>query len=410
MDDRARGYERAAGAGGAEARARALWERVRRGDLDPERLRLAAHAGDAGARLAVGAAGPLADPPLAVVRGLDAWGKEALVRAALAAVGRCLHVVAPGDPVHDASRAVVEALAAWLTRPDGRDAAAAEAAQAGRATFLLDTRDPRAPAWEALREATLLLEARTRTSPARGAAAKAADALALEGRVDDPEGEVALAVREALAAWALGDLDPLARFGPPADPALWDAPPAPPPLPRRLERTWQGDFVLDRLDGQRWLVLEQEGKRYRVTPFSPRAGERARAFACSLAARVVAWARSAPDGERVEVRRFADGVFQEWSLLAAGEVVDVAVSPPGERVAFTTSDGEADAVWHLDLRLASVEPTRVEVEHDVVRSLHFATHCALGFVTDRAAWEACPPEERKEALLERLGVRLHMLY
>ncbi|MBX3465856.1 MAG: hypothetical protein KF878_03030 [Planctomycetes bacterium] len=77
MDDRARGYERAAGAGGAEARARALWERVRRGDLDPERLRLAAHAGDAGARLAVAprwGRSPIRRWPSC---GLDAWGAEA---------------------------------------------------------------------------------------------------------------------------------------------------------------------------------------------------------------------------------------------------------------------------------------------------------------------------------------------
>lgn len=411
MDDRARGFERRAHAGDLDARARALWERVRRGEVELDRLRLAAHVGDPVSRLALGGAAP--PPPAdvhACARGLEAWGKEVLVRAALAAAGRALHLFDADDDLRAWSRQGVEHVAAWLLGPvESRQATEAEVQVHGRAAPRLSERDPRQEAIRAVQAAAAMVASRARSRPARDAVASAARALDLEGRVDDPEGEVAGALRDALAAWALGEGDPARPYLAPADPGAWTAPPAPPPLPRRLERTWQGDFWLDRIDGLRWLVLEQEGKRYRVAPFRPRAGERARAFACSLNARVVAWARTTADlVDRVEVRRFIEGgVFQEWSLAAGGEVVDVAVSPRSERVAWvtTTHDGP-DVVWHLDLRTVAPEPARLDLEHAVVRSLHFATDNAIGFVTDRAAWEACPPEERKGELLERLGVRL----
>ncbi len=399
MDDRVRGFERAAGHGGVEAQARLLWERVRRGELERERLRLAAHVGDPAARMALAAdAPPLPADLRACVRGLEAWGMDALVRAALAAAGRVLHLVP--EPAVGWSRGAVEAIAAWLACPCDPHRVELQRLASAPPPFAVN-----APA--AVLAAVNMAESTSRTAFARHAVAAAEGALDAEARVDDPAGEVALALRDGLVPWALGARDPAARFAAPVAPALWNPPPAPPPLPRLLERTWQGDFSLDRIDGVRWLVLEQEGKRYRVAPFTPRAGERARAFACSLDARVVAWARGTPDGDRVEVRRFADGVFQEWSLAGLGEVVDVAVSPRSQRVAWVaTTEGAPDAVWHLDLRTASVDPARLEVEHEVVRSMHFASDAAIGFVTDIEAWTACPREERKGALLERLGVRL----
>lgn len=71
-DARRRARERAAEdeQGDVAARARALTERVRAGDLTPERLRLAAHLGDPPARVALGADAP---KPLSIEppRGLD---------------------------------------------------------------------------------------------------------------------------------------------------------------------------------------------------------------------------------------------------------------------------------------------------------------------------------------------------
>ncbi len=418
VDDRARAFERQAHTGDLDARGRALWERARRGELALERVTLAAYLGEPAARRALGGDAPALPADVhACARGLERWGHEALVRAALAAAGRVLHLFAAEVVLHPWSREIVELLGGWLTGDEAARPALERALEARSITGLrLSERDPRQEGLRALDAATRMVLSRARARPVRDAVTSAARALDLEARVDDPEGEVALALREALVPWALGLADPAARFAAPAHDALWAAPPAPPALPRLLERTWQGDFLLDRIDGQRWLVLEQGGRRYRVAPFVPRAGERARAFACSLNARVVAWARRAPDGDRVEVRRFVDGVFEERSLWSRDEVVDVAVSPRSERVAWVVttvhgSDGAGgqdgpDVVWHLDLRSPAAEPARLDLEHATVRSLHFAADAALGFVTDRAAWEACPPDERKGALLERLGVRL----
>lgn len=418
-----RELERAVEQGGVEAQARLLWEGVRRGRVDLERLRLAAHVGHAAARVALGAQAPAPPADLrACVRGLEAWGQEALVRAALAAAGRVLHLFgadgaaaegegAADDVLRAWSREGVELVAAWLAADAAARGEHARALAArGVMALRFPERDARQEALRALQAAGDMVTSRARSRPARDAVESAARALDLEQRVDDPRGETALALRDGLAPWALGERDPASAFAAPADPALWRSPPAPPPLPRLLERIWQGDFRLERLDGSRWLVLEQRGQRYRVAPFTPRVGERARCFACSRSARVVAWARLTSEGARVEVRRFDQGVFQEWSLAGQGDVVDVAVSPQGERLAWvSTLEGAPDAVWHLDLRLPAAEPARLAHEHEAVRSLHFATHCAIGFVTDRAAWEACPPEERKGPLLERLGVRLTLL-
>lgn len=86
-DARARAFERAADGGDPEARARWLGEQVRRGALGQDMLRIAAWAGDEGARLAVGL--PRTPAPLKLVPWVDAlrpFGNPALLRAAVAAL------------------------------------------------------------------------------------------------------------------------------------------------------------------------------------------------------------------------------------------------------------------------------------------------------------------------------------
>lgn len=410
MDDRVRGFERAAGGGDAAAAARVLWERVRRGELDLERVRLAAHVGDPIARLALGEQAPPVSADLrACVRGLEAWGKEAVVRAALGAASSVLFLL-PSD-AEPWARSAVEAIAAWVRCP----------CDPHRADVVLITgRLPSIPGHARTALECALNTIGRSTSPTAfarhvtKAADAAQDALTQDGRVDDPTGEVGLAIHEALAGWALGGDDPLARFCAPADPTLW-APPAAPPLPRVLERTTQGDFVLVRAKGARWLALDARGQRRSLAVFSPRAGERVHAFACCAGTgqRVLAWARTSPADATIEVRTTGK-VARDLSFSVAGAIEDVAVSPDGQRAVWCASrfDGAPDApdeVWHLDLRLANPTPARVQVEHAVVRALHFPTHCAIGFITDRAAWDACPPEDRKGALLERHLVRMELL-
>lgn len=401
MDDRARGLERAAAGGGdAGAGARALWERVRRGDLDLERVRLAAHVGDPVARLALGEQAPPVSPDLrACVRGLEAWGKEALVRCALGAATSVLFLLPEGTEAW--SRTAIEAMAAWVQCPCEPHRVEVVRLAASVPAIPGDART-------AISAALAAVGATTRTSFARHAAAAALDALTHDGRVDDPTGEVALAIHEALAAWALGREDPLARACAPADPRLWE-PPLAAPLPRLLERTAQGDFVLERVGGARWLVLNPQGRRRTLCPFTPRAGERARSFSCG--GRVVAWACTSLACDAVEVRTFDGQVVKEQRFAVGGVVEDLAVSPDGQRVVWCASsfDAAKDEVWHLDLRLANATPAPVQVEHQVVRALHFPTHCAIGFITDRAAWDACPLEERKGALLGRHLVRMELL-
>ena len=99
-DARARTFERAAEGGDPEARARWLLEQVRRGALGQDMLRVAAWAGDEGARLAVGL--PRSPAPLKLVPWVDAlrpFGNPALLRAAAAG----LALARPGLEGHSAA-------------------------------------------------------------------------------------------------------------------------------------------------------------------------------------------------------------------------------------------------------------------------------------------------------------------
>lgn len=231
-------------------------ERLRSGELDEARVRLAAHVGDSGARLALEAG----DAPPAtllfavdVVAGLGPWGEAAAARAALAA----LRATRPGDgaagvrwpgpwaetsPHVRTPRAAAAALAAWLREPTpARAAAAARLLQlpvavsadadghwtdeaAGLALQLLSPLQ-----WDVAHVAALpSASARTAAEVARAAIRALAHARAAPHRrreltkagpgagadpgssaADEAAARVLRAVRDGVAPWALGEGDPL---------------------------------------------------------------------------------------------------------------------------------------------------------------------------------------------------------
>ena len=84
-DQRLRELERRVAEGDGAAEAPLLAERVRAGTLAPNLLRLAAYLGHPPAREALGDDAPvLHTDPDSLIRGLEAWGPQAWVRAALA--------------------------------------------------------------------------------------------------------------------------------------------------------------------------------------------------------------------------------------------------------------------------------------------------------------------------------------
>jgi len=98
--------------GSVEDEARYLLERVRVGDLEREKLELAAYCGHEGAQAALGCNGHVVPSnPHDWVHGLGAWGSEASTRAAVSMVLSVLRhdgVVAPG--VEAKARAAQEEL------------------------------------------------------------------------------------------------------------------------------------------------------------------------------------------------------------------------------------------------------------------------------------------------------------
>ncbi|RMG09942.1 MAG: hypothetical protein D6731_18720 [Planctomycetota bacterium] len=200
-DDGLRRAERAAAGGDPAARAEALRAKVRAGALSPQRLALAAYAGDPVAALA---APEVRRPPefLSWLLGLDRWGSEAGVRAALAATRRACAVLADDEPAPTEALACV---AAWLARP-----CAGHAAEAQRAA------DRTARAW------TVAAQAQRHGPTSRAqvldvweAALNCARAAAVEERISAAvesclaaaravgEAAVRAAVQDALSAWAL---------------------------------------------------------------------------------------------------------------------------------------------------------------------------------------------------------------
>jgi len=168
-----------------------LLERVRAGDLSRERLELAAYCGHQGARAASAGDAPAAPQGLGDWgRGLEPWGKEPCVRAALSAGWAQSQAK---EYSVDAVRALRRALA-WIRCPCQRHRALAREA-AGRSSKI-----------RSATEAALAAAA----ADAEGAASKASKALARAAKVVG-EGRVRAAAQSDVASWALGNGDPVAQ-------------------------------------------------------------------------------------------------------------------------------------------------------------------------------------------------------
>lgn len=127
-DQRLRALEREAARGDEVAAARLLSERLRRGDLTAERLRLAGYLGDSTARLALGPDVHEDQDVSAWTRGFDAWGAEVALRGVLAlaraALPRCeARLTAP-----EVARAALATAEALLDAPSAEALAEARAA------------------------------------------------------------------------------------------------------------------------------------------------------------------------------------------------------------------------------------------------------------------------------------------
>lgn len=181
----------------------ALKARVAAGELREAALRLAAYLGDPVARRAVGMAlVPAPETLYDWVYGLGAWGREASVRAGLAAARVCELV--RREALGDSGRAkdvaaALAALEAWLATPAETAPLVArlveEAWLDGREDWLTRT---------ALVAATSALTAAgPSTGPTAAFSAAAARAAVAAVRVL-PEVVVRQAVRGALVPWALG--------------------------------------------------------------------------------------------------------------------------------------------------------------------------------------------------------------
>lgn len=196
-DDRLRGVEREAALGDLAAQARLLVERVRRGRLDLERLRLAAWLGDPAARLALGE--DLEESGRrrrrdGWTRTLAAWGQEALVRAAYVVAAESMRHWRRHYRDDRALPGVLGAVAAWIRCPCGPCAEAIDRAVRGEP--LPESKDNRSgrAKWHVVNVA----------EAARATADGAWTDFALAVIGESPATQVREAIRGALVPWALG--------------------------------------------------------------------------------------------------------------------------------------------------------------------------------------------------------------
>ncbi|MBX3472733.1 MAG: hypothetical protein KF878_38260 [Planctomycetes bacterium] len=192
-DTRLRRLERAASQGDLDARVRLLCERLRAGELDEERARLAAYLGDPAARLLLGARAP--ELPLIRARGghelnqrrwitgLRAYGKPWLVRAAVALAEARFTAWDRWDEADERPRRALAAAEDWLRCPceaHAREADLAQHAALGAAHALVSPGEPRPSTTGREGLSRLLCAAAGAAATAAFAAAQAARAAAAD--------------------------------------------------------------------------------------------------------------------------------------------------------------------------------------------------------------------------------------
>lgn len=194
--------------GAAEDEAAWLRERVRAGELGDDRLRLAAYVGHRPSVLALGAVPPAPAYVQAWVYGLERWGEEACLRAAIAAARRACACLRPGSSRRrDAGALIARAERQTLGHALGEapeldphvlddDPPARERSAFLAVEALADGAD------EVLRRAPGANRALEASARAGGVVIRAVEAL-------DDEAVVRAAIRDEVAPWALGEHDPL---------------------------------------------------------------------------------------------------------------------------------------------------------------------------------------------------------
>lgn len=176
------------------------------GDLTPERLALAAHVGDEDAGLACGRPASGGFVLHAWAYALDTFGVEPCLRVGIAAARAVVHVLEGEVPRHTQARDWIRAAERWVISPQGSrpltpalvprfEVEVSERAYAAACAALM------------INEAIAVL-ARTTDDDARRLEATSRAAGALLRAIDaSDEATVRAAVREEVAAWALGARD-----------------------------------------------------------------------------------------------------------------------------------------------------------------------------------------------------------
>lgn len=207
MDEELRRLQRQANAGDHDAAARLLVRRLRIGELGREGVELAAYLGHDAASRAVPELDPETEGREALVEGLARWGKEAFVRAAVAAAYAVLPRFEEVLTHDDKPRKAIAQAEEWIACPCEAHRVAARLAadaadDAAREASLAEAGDDESAfaAWTA-RNAALAAAAHDLRHAAHEALMTIEEAAAVE--VCD----VDALVRQALLDWALGNAD-----------------------------------------------------------------------------------------------------------------------------------------------------------------------------------------------------------
>ena len=216
MYDSREELESAAGEGDLQAQADLLQFKVTRGELSQKALLCLCYLGDPAAQLAISDGGVGGNIFLLEewAQGLGSWGKEACVRAAIAASRYCLPLFERERIREDRPQKAVEEAEMWVVCPCVEHAelarsAAGEAAWAAAGGISLSARSAAHAASGAARAAAMAGDEVLRAAAL--ATVDAGKAVYKTGRSrDESDGQIRDAVRQELAPWVLGTQDVIA--------------------------------------------------------------------------------------------------------------------------------------------------------------------------------------------------------